>query len=656
MTKISKLIISLFILLSSYGCQKNSIEYVSSSDTIFVRKIENLPDDFIMGMDLSSIISLENSGVKFYDYEDNETDIFETLAKSGINYIRVRVWNNPYDKNGNGYGGGNCDINNAVLIGKRAKKYGMKLLVDFHYSDFWADPSKQMCPKEWKDMDIEAKANALYEYTRDSLTKLKNENIDVGMVQIGNETNGSMAGETIWKNIVYDLMANASKAIREVFPKALIAVHFANPEKSDSYLTYAKKLDYYNLDYDVFGSSYYPYWHGTLQNLQDTLSTIASSYNKKTMVLETSYAYTNEDFDYSGNTISSESSITKDYPFSQQGQVNCLLDIIETIKNTTNGIGICYWEGAWIPVGYNSYEENFDIWQKYGSGWASKYASEYDPNDAGKYYGGSAVDNQALFDEYGYPLESLKVFALARTGNIINVLPESIMDTNISCDLNGDIVLPSTVETIMNDGSKQDVNVNWTEYDEEQMKSNGAKTYDIVGYTDNMMLAICHVSMVEYNFANNYSFEEDENRTKIPTSWNAINNGNINELFVEDKITDSLSGNKHFHFWASTDNTINFDLEQNIKNLNTGTYKFTISIMGGDCVNQNIYMYIKINDNIIDKKPLTITTYNNWDTETIENIKYNQNDKIVIGIHVQTSGQGNGAWGKIDDALLNSVK
>ena len=107
-----------------------------TSDTLYVEKVENLPADFILGMDASCVPALEASGVKYYDYDGNEADVFETLAKSGYNYIRVRVWVDPYDKDGNGYGGGNCDINTAVEIGKRATKYGMKLLVDFHYSDF----------------------------------------------------------------------------------------------------------------------------------------------------------------------------------------------------------------------------------------------------------------------------------------------------------------------------------------------------------------------------------------------------------------------------------------------------------------------------------------------------------------------------------------
>ena len=229
--------------------------------TVYVEKVENLPEDFIMGMDASSVLAQEASGVKYYNFDGQEQDVFKTLAENGINYIRVRIWNDPFDKNGNGYGGGNCTVDTAVEIGKRATQYGMKLLANFHYSDFWADPGKQMTPKAWVGMTIEEKTEAVYQYTRQSLEKLKEAGVDVGMVQIGNETNGAMCGETKWFNIQY-LMQAGAKAVREVFPDALVAIHFANPEKEGSYDTYASKLDYYRVDYDVFASSYYPFWHG----------------------------------------------------------------------------------------------------------------------------------------------------------------------------------------------------------------------------------------------------------------------------------------------------------------------------------------------------------------------------------------------------------
>jgi len=636
-----------------------------SSDTLYVKKVENLPDDFVMGMDSSAVISLEESGVKYYDFDGKETDVFKVLADNGINTIRVRVWNNPYDSNGNGFGGGNCDINTALKIGKRANEYGMNLMLDFHYSDFWADPSKQKAPSAWAELGLDttsaekddwdtSKADALYEYTKDCLTQLKDAGIHVNIVQVGNETNNGLAGETTWRNMA-TLMSYGSKAIREVYPEAKVAVHFANPEKSDNYKKYAKNLESYGVDYDIFASSYYPYWHGTRDNLQSLLSEIAETYDKEVMVAETSYAYTEEDTDFWSNTIGSGGGITKEYPFTVQGQANSVRNIIDTVANTTNGIGVCYWEGTWISVGGTTLEENKALWEKYGSGWASSYSAYYDPSDAGKYYGGCAVDNQAFFDENGKPLESLKVFSLVKNGNEIEAKADAIEDVNLTFDLNGEITLPDTVNAIMTDDSKKAIPVTWEKYDVAAMKSGGPAKYTIEGVADGMK-AYCYVSMIEYNFLTNYSFEDDENKTLTPTGWTVVNNGpSTAELYVEEKTTDSLTGNNHFHFYSKAADGIDFNLEQEVTGLSAGKYKYSISIMGGDGGSTEIYAYVKLNGEIIKKQSMRITSYNEWDTAVIEGIEYNGTDTLTIGIYVKCSGANNGAWGKIDDAMLNSM-
>ena len=527
----------------------------------------------------------------------------------------------------------------------------MKLLVNFHYSDFWADPAKQMVPKAWAEMDIETKAQALYEYTRDCLQLLKDNGVDVGMVQVGNETNGAMAGEKIWMNIIHYLMKAGSKACREVFPTALVAVHFANPEKVTNYKDYAFKLDYYDLDYDVFASSYYPYWHGTLENLSTLLSEIATTYDKKVMVAEVSYAYTDQDTDFYGNTIGAGGTDVKNYPLTVQGQANCVRDVVDCIVNdTVNGIGVFYWEGTWISVGTSSYEENAALWEQYGTGWATSYARYYDPKDAGLYYGGCAVDNQAFFDANGRPLESLKVWGLLSTGNVVDLKPDAIEDTTIICDLNGTLVLPEKVNAVMNDNSKQAVDVTWHNVDYDAMYSGGVKKYDIVGTADGMT-AHCYVSMVEFNFLTNYSFEDD----LTGTGWTVDAKTDIDELYVENKVTDSLTGNNHYHYWASPGITVEFTLEQEVTNLETGKYKYSISIMGGDSGVYNTYAYVKINGEVVATSPLEITSYGSWDTTTILDIDYTEGDTLVVGIYVYCEGSGNGAWGKIDDALLNSM-
>ena len=643
------------LLLGMFGgCAKKPsyipTDKIEGSD-LYVEKVENLDKDFIMGMDASCVPALEASGVKYYNYDGQEQDVFRTLAEAGVNYIRVRVWNDPYDENGNGYGGGNCDIDNCIAIGKRATEYGMKLLVNFHYSDFWADPGKQMAPKAWNRMSTDEKADVLYQYTKESLQKLKEAKVDVGMVQVGNETNGAMCGETKWPNIA-KLMSAGSKAVREVFPDALVTVHFANPEKADSYASYANNLDYYGVDYDVFASSYYPYWHGTLENLTQVLTKVNQKFGKKVMVMETSYAYTTEDTDFNGNTISDGGSIAKSHPFTVQGQATLVRDVIECVSKIPGGIGVCYWEGTWITVGRNSWEENSAKWEKYGSGWASSYAAGYDPNDAGKYYGGCAVDNQAMFGADGHPLESLRVFNLVRFGNTeVPVKADALEDVQMICDIGKPITLPTTVNAIMTDGSTTAVDVQWnvTEAELATMSNSGANKYTITGTADGRE-AKAYLTVIEYNYLTNDSFEAGD-----LTGWTLTEYGKANELFVENKVTDSLTGNYHMHFWSAAANSVEFSLEQEVSGLSAGVYKFCISIMGGDCGETEIYAYVKINGKVIATAPMTINGYGNWDTGLITGIEYQEGDSITVGIYVKCQGSGNGAWGKIDDAMLNSV-
>ena len=251
---------------------------------VYVQKVDGLSDDFMKGVDISSFLSEIESGVVFKDYDGNDLDsqgFFDLLADSGVNYVRIRVWNDPYDEDGNGYGGGNCDIDRAVTMGEYATNAGMKVYIDFHYSDFWADPNKQMSPKAWEDMSIDERETALYDYTVSSLEKLKDAGVDVGLVSVGNETDSGMAGVSS-NSEKCRLYSAGSKAVREIMPEALIAVHYSNPQRD--YMEIAKMLEDAGVDYDVFATSYYPYWHGTLENLTQTMKEVADTYNKKVMV------------------------------------------------------------------------------------------------------------------------------------------------------------------------------------------------------------------------------------------------------------------------------------------------------------------------------------------------------------------------------------
>lgn len=416
-----KLLTIIIITILITGCSSKNIitpEKSKFDNPISIDAVEGLDRDFMFGCDLSSLIAQENSGVVFYNEKGDIQDPVKTLADNGVNMVRVRVWNNPYDENGNGYGGGNCDTDNAIAIGKRATECKMAVFIDFHYSDFWTDPSKQMCPKAWANMDIEEKTDALYEYTKESLGRILESGVNITMVQLGNEITTGMAGETDWKKITM-LLNSGSRAVRELSEtynrEIQIAVHFTNPEKEGTYLNYAETLKDNNVDYDIFATSYYSFWHGTTANLKSVLSKIVEAYGKKVMVAETSYAYTYDDGDGHSNTVSKGAWGEYKYELSVQGQADAIRDCVEALASLgENAVGVCYWEPAWIPVPDDTEMTRSQIWEKYGSGWASSFASEYDSEDAGKYYGGSSWDNQALFDFEGHPLPSIEMFKMMR--------------------------------------------------------------------------------------------------------------------------------------------------------------------------------------------------------------------------------------------------
>jgi arabinogalactan endo-1,4-beta-galactosidase len=403
-----------------------------------VKKIDGISDNFIRGADMSSALALEKAGVKFKDADGNVGDVFKIAHDAGTNWVRVRVWNKPYTESGQPYGAGNTDAATAVEIGKRATAVGMKVLVDFHYSDFWADPGKYKVPKDWARMTVDEKATALSDYTKDALTSFKNAGVNVGMVQVGNEINGGTAGEKAGSANYFTLLKAGSAAVRDVLPNALVAMHYANPEKGN-FTGFADRLAKNNVDYDVFASSYYPFWHGTTDNLIEKLNYVANTYHKKVMVAETSWAYTFDDPD-GANMVTSCNGVTCKYDVSVQGQADAIRDVANAVNTVDGnaGLGMFWWENSWLPVTPDGRHEsgNDYVWNTTGAGWATKYAEEYDSGAANNGWGGSGVDNQALFDKDGYALASLDTYKYLKTG--ATAADEAVTNALADGDFEGD--------------------------------------------------------------------------------------------------------------------------------------------------------------------------------------------------------------------------
>ena len=373
----------------------------------------------IKGMDVSTLIEEEQCGAKFYDGGEAE-DLFEILKRHGVNSVRLRLWNDPYDEDGTPYGAGTNDFEKTVLLARRAKAAGMSWLLDFHYSDFWADPGKQIVPKAWKGHDAAKLAEDVYVYTHEILTKLKALDLEPFMVQVGNEiTNGCLwplgnrhygrpegAGEgTCYYNpILKDILNAGIKAVREVCPDAIVMLHLDNGGNNAMYRDW---FDGYfaagGTDFDVIGLSYYPFWHGSIKMLTDNMNDISVRYDKDLIIDEVSMGFTMEDYaeyeklapdERKGYATRPSLIDALDYPMTVQGQVDFMKKINEVIDGVPDGHGkgYYYWEPAWVPVP--------------GCGWATEAALRFTGE---KGPGGNEWANQALFDYNGHALPALSV-------------------------------------------------------------------------------------------------------------------------------------------------------------------------------------------------------------------------------------------------------
>lgn len=660
-SKLSVLLTLALMIACSAGCKSKVAERIYTpvlptgveEADIYVEPVAGITEDFIRGVDISTVLAEEASGVKYYNAQGECEDIFKILADSGVNYVRVRVWNDPYDKNGNSYGGGNCDVDNAAEIGRRAAQYGMKLLVDFHYSDFWADPSKQMCPKAWVGMTADEKADAAYDFTYDALKKIMDAGADIGMVQLGNETNKGMSGETKWSEIS-KIVAKGHAAVDKIEKKygteILVALHFTNPEDNAGIKTLLRKLTNSNVDYDVFAISYYPYWHGTLQNLTNVLSDVAKTYGKKVMVAETSYMYTLDDGDGNGNSVG-EKDVNKNYAPTVQSQANAFRDVCQAVADVGEaGLGVFYWEPAWVPVNVYDYTApdaasvlaaNKKAWEEFGSGWASSYATEYDPNDAGVYYGGSAWDNQAMFDFNGKALPSLSVFKYLQYGATCGTSIDFVSDFVKNINPGAELKMPETVDVHYNNRSLNGpAKVTWDKADLAKVDTNKVGEYPVKGYFEDGTSVTCTVQVAKVNWVKNASFEESNY-----SMWKFIFTGD-SVLDFQNKETDAYTGEMSMHYWRNSD--VSFKAEQTITGLEDGKYYLSCYVQGGDSgANPNMYMYAVSGDKEY-KAPFTVSGWVEWKHPEIQSFDV-VGGTVTIGVSVDA---GTGAWGTFDDFYL----
>lgn len=369
----------------------------------------------ILGIDCSTYLEELNANAKYYDNR-SQIDPLDAFRKNNVSAVRLRLWVNPYSPSGHPYLAGTCDLDCFIKTAKLFQSKGFDIMLDIHYSDFWADPGKQFIPKDWRENTVSSLAEKVYSYTKETLEIIEKEQIKLSFVQVGNEiTNGMLwpIGKLVenedgtrsnYESLITLLKAGV-KACREMMPATELVIHLERSYDQKVYNEFFDEITENGVDFDIIGMSYYPYWHGNLKQFFANVDN-CKKYGKKIMAVELGYAFTLEDYiKESGvggaklviNENNADSfDFLKTYPVTPEGQAKFVRDFIDSAK--AHGLdGIFWWEPLWIP----------------GEGicWASPEAKEY-IGETDKLSCRNEWANQCLFDYEGKKLPAFDEYKL----------------------------------------------------------------------------------------------------------------------------------------------------------------------------------------------------------------------------------------------------
>jgi arabinogalactan endo-1,4-beta-galactosidase len=333
----------------------------------------------ILGADVSSLQRAQELGAEYFYDSGIPGDPLQILKDMGINYIRLRVWVDPV----NGYN----NKQKVVRFSETIKAKGLRLLVDLHYSDTWADPEHQGKPAAWAKHDFVQLQKDVFDHTRDVCASLKSAGLTPDMVQIGNEINPGMLlpdGSTGQWDKLAVLLKQGYEAIKTCSGSTQVMLHIANAGDKPGVRSWFDQAKANDVQWDVTGLSYYSYWHGSIASMQDTVVDAISRYKKPVVIAETAYPFILSENDHERNSIHSADQLSTEYPATPQGQAANLRAVLKAVR-IAGAMGVFYWEPTWIVVK--------------GNGW--------DPTNPDS---GDQWENQALFDVNGRARPAMREF------------------------------------------------------------------------------------------------------------------------------------------------------------------------------------------------------------------------------------------------------
>jgi len=541
--------------------------------------------EFIKGMDISSYQEMRDNGKIYYDAMGQQVDAIALAKKSGANYIRLRIWNDPSKVEESGGYCGFCEI---IETAKKIKEQHMGFLLDFHYSDWWADPANQKKPKAWEHLSVEELKAAVYEYTKMVMETLKLHQVYPDMVQIGNEIRTGMlfpeGAVPNWKNLALFLNAGIS-AVRDVadVPKIKVMIHLDQGGKYAYFKEWFDEIIKNGVtDFDVIGLSYYPFWHGTYEAFKNTMEQLVIRYEKELIVAETAYPYRRskgsffgEAQERAGGFLASEEN---------QKKVMDMVFCITANVSKKKGIGIFYWE----PFTYGGEDEN---------GW-------------GNYMGFVKEDGtltQGILsyqsDPYAMPKNEVAKIYLPM---VFENQPKEEVETMMA-------------KVLYMDGTTKKVPIGLD------------GTYDVTKEESFVYVNGERLTLKKEQLA------EGENLVKNPEFFQ---NDQSWEIYMDNDVTIKKEENEGLFFQGRT----NFQLSvsQKIINLQKGIYQPYLLYEGENTTGVEISFFVKTKD---EEKEVSVFPDTEkeayFKTEQLE-IK-NENEEITVGVNIQSPP----VWGKI---------
>jgi arabinogalactan endo-1,4-beta-galactosidase len=305
----------------------------------------------MLGADVSTLQRSLELGVKYYNASGTQQDPLQILKGVGVNYIRLRVWLNPIS----GYN----NKAKVLAFATKVKAAGLKLMVDLHYSDTWADPGTQTKPAAWSSHNISQLQTDVYNHTYDVCNSLKAQGTTPDSVQVGNEINVGMLwndGKIVSNNFtnLSLLLKQGYNAVKACNSSTQVIIHTANANSQANMRWFYDGIKAKGVSWDITGLSYYCYWHGSLSNMTSVVSDARTRYGKPVAIVETSYPFTTANADSEANVISS-STPCSGYPASWTGQANNFT-AVQNAARSGGAIGVFYWEPTWTAVAGNGWD------------------------------------------------------------------------------------------------------------------------------------------------------------------------------------------------------------------------------------------------------------------------------------------------------------